>query len=303
MKIGYACINTSLDCRSSRTFRLKNYSQERLIETVKGNLECLQKILRYNVAHQILFFRITSDLIPFASHSVMDYDWQEHFRSTFHEIGSYIRQNNMRITMHPGQYTVLNSKSQRVYENSLRELKYHVQVLDLLGLDKTAKVQTHVGGVYGQKKQSKARFIERYKGLSEEIKDRYMIENDEKSYNLQDCLDIHAETNAPIVLDVYHHECKNQGESLPQAFNLFQKTWNKDDGLPIIHYSSMKKGGNPGNHALTIDMEHFEQFLEQTQAFNFDMMMEIKDKEQSAQKGIEHLKDDPRLNNDNHSFL
>ncbi len=67
MKIGYPCINRTVKCCSAK-FRLSSYSEERLIETTAANLMCLEKILEFNRARSILFFRITSDLIPFASH-------------------------------------------------------------------------------------------------------------------------------------------------------------------------------------------------------------------------------------------
>ena len=218
MKIGYPCINLSMDCRSSRTFRLKNYSESRLIETVEGNLNCLQKILDYNLEHNLYFFRITSDLIPFASHPIMKFDWQNYFKNKFNKIGSFIKNHDMRITMHPGQYTVLNSINNQVFQNSIKDLEYHVNVLDLMELDKTAKVQVHVGGVYGDKDKSLQRFIKRYDGLSEKIKNRLMIENDDKSYSLKDCLIINEETNIPVVFDVFHHDCLNSGESVNDAF-------------------------------------------------------------------------------------
>lgn len=145
MKIGYPCINLSLDCRSSRTFRLKNYSEKRLKEIIKSNLDCLLNILRYNKENRIYFFRITSDLIPFASHPIMNLDWQKYFKSDFLQIGQFIKKNNMRITMHPGQYTVLNSINHKVYKNSLLDLAYHIEVLDLMELDSKAKIQIHVG--------------------------------------------------------------------------------------------------------------------------------------------------------------
>jgi len=75
MKIGYPCINLSIDCRSSRTFRLKNYSEKRVKETIDKNLDCLRTILEFNVAKKMYFFRITSDLIPFAYHTIMTFDW------------------------------------------------------------------------------------------------------------------------------------------------------------------------------------------------------------------------------------
>ena len=296
MKIGYPCINLSLDCRSSRTFRLKNYSEKRLKEIIKSNLDCLLNILRYNKENRIYFFRITSDLIPFASHPIMNFYWQKYFKSDFLQIGQFIKKNKMRITMHPGQYTVLNSINQKVYKNSLLDLAYHVEVLDLMELDLKAKIQIHVGGVYQNKQESINRFIERYNYLDDNIKRRLIIENDEKSYNLNDCLQIHKKTGIPIVLDVYHHECFNSGESLSEAFKLFFKTWNVEDGIPIVHYSSQKVGGQKGNHANEIDLNHFEKFIKNTLDFNFDLMLEIKDKEKSVLKAMKLIKNDERFN-------
>ncbi len=296
MKIGYPCINLALNCRSSRTFRIKNYSEERLIETIENNLNCLAKILEFNYDNKIFFFRITSDLIPFASHPIMKFGWQEYFKSKFKEIGAYIKKKSMRITMHPGQYTVLNSKNDMVVQNSIKELKYHVEVLDLLDLDSNAKVITHVGGVYGDKKNSIKRFIERYNQLDENIKNHYVIENDDKSYKLKDCLLISESIKIPIVLDIYHHYCYNQGESLEKAIELITKTWKKSDGSPILHYSSEHPYRGKYIHADELDINHFRNFVKRTTNFNFDLMLEIKNKEKSALFAVKNLINDIRFN-------
>ncbi|WP_245618772.1 hypothetical protein [Methanogenium cariaci] len=146
MKIGYPCINQSLSCRSSRTFRLRSYTDERLLLTVTENLRCLEDILRYNADHGILFFRITSDLVPFASHPVCTADWQDAFREDFAALGTFIREREMRISMHPDQFILLNAKDPEVFGRSVHELAYHAEVLDLLNLDMTAKIQLHIGG-------------------------------------------------------------------------------------------------------------------------------------------------------------
>lgn len=281
MKIGYPCINLSLPCRSNRTFRLKNYSENKLIETIAGNLDCLLNILLFNIQNEIFFFRITSDLIPFASHPIMKFNWQDHFNKKFAEIGQFIKSSQMRISMHPGQYTVLNSPRKEVYENSLKDLDYHVDVLDLMILDKTAKVQVHVGGVYGDKKKSKQRFIERYINLSDKIKNRLIIENDDKSYSVKDCLEIHQNSGIPVVFDAYHHECLNSGEPLDDVFKKVSRTWSKEDGLPIVHYSSEHPTKGKPSHAESININHFKVFLNKTRDFDFDLMLEIKDKEKS----------------------
>jgi len=145
MRIGYPCINRTIGCSSSRTFRLKSYSKDRLIGTVSDNLTCLFKILQFNVVHNLLFFRISSDLVPFASHQICKLDWLTYFKDQFTSIGAFIRSNNIRISMHPGQYTVLNSQDPGILTRSIKELQYHADVLDALDLDVSAKIQMHVG--------------------------------------------------------------------------------------------------------------------------------------------------------------
>jgi UV DNA damage endonuclease len=297
MKIGYPCINTTLECRSSRTFRLKSYSEERLMETVENNLTCLGKILRFNVKHNMLFFRITSDLVSFASHPICKFGWQEYFREQFRAVGDFVKDHDVRISMHPSQFTVVNSLDDRVFENSVRELVYHAQVLDLMELDTSAKIQIHVGGVYGDKEKSMRRFVERFEKLDEAVKRRLVVENDDRYFSLRDCLQISAESRIPVLFDVFHHEVNNFGETINEAFRLFNKTWKGRDGLPMVDYSSQRKGEREGQHIETINLGNFKKFLEETKPFDFDLMLEIKDKEKSALKAIKVASQDGRLIN------
>lgn len=295
MKIGYPCINLTLNCRSSRTFRLKNYSEDRLIQTITNNLNCLEKILKFNLDHGILFFRITSDLIPFASHPVMRFNWQDYFKTEFRVLGNYIKKNSIRITMHPGQYTVLNSVNYDVFKKSLNELIYHTDVLDLLKLDKTAKILTHVGGVYGDKKNSTKRFISRYNELQQRIKKYYVIENDDKSYNIDDCIAISEQTGIPVIFDIYHHECNGKNENIQNVLKEIINTWKSEDGLPILHYSSEHPVKGKCRHADSINIKHFKRFIESTKNNDFDIMLEIKNKEFSALKALNAILNDERL--------
>ncbi|MFX0083543.1 MAG: UV DNA damage repair endonuclease UvsE [Candidatus Hodarchaeota archaeon] len=299
MKIGYPCINLALKCKSSRTFRLKNYSKERLIQTITNNLNCLEETLKFNVNNRILFFRITSDLIPFGSHPVMDFNWQDYFKKNFQTIGNFIKNHAIRITMHPGQYTVLNSIKDRVFKNSVNELIYHTDILDLLRLDKTAKIITHVGGVYDDKQESINRFINRYHSLDKRIKQYYAIENDDKSFTIDDCLSISEQTRIPVIFDVYHHECNPIQEKLQDILKKVIKTWEPEDGLPILHYSSKHLIKGKCRHADSININHFKKFIESTRNDDFDIMIEIKNKEVSALKAINAILNDERLNLDN----
>ncbi len=295
MKIGYPCINRTIICPGEKTFRLKSYSKERLKIVVENNINCLLKILHFNIEHNILFFRISSDIIPFASHPICRFKWQNYFKDSFKEIGDLIKNNNIRISMHPDQFNVVNSKDSNIFKRTHREILYHAQVLDLMGLDKSAKIQIHVGGVYGDKERSIERFIKRYETLDSSIRSRLVIENDDKSYTLLDCLKINKAINIPILFDVLHHEINSSGESLAEAFKKISKSWGRRDGLPMVDYSEQRRSKRPGVHAESIDTKMFKEFLVYTQDFDFDIMLEIKDKEKSALKAVGSAQNDKRF--------
>jgi len=295
MKIGYPCINRSIECKSGRTFRLKSYSGERLIETVDNNLSCLVKILRFNVENNLLFFRITSDLVPFASHPICKFNWQKYFKNKFQEIGEIIKENDIRISMHPDQFIVLNSKSLDVVERSIAELQYHAEILDLMRLDKTAKIQLHAGGAYGNKVESLGRFAKNFEKLNDKIKNRLVIENDDKIYSFNDCLFLYEKIHVPLLFDFFHHSVLNNNENIGNILEKQSKTWSKNDGIPLIDYSSQKLGFRPGSHAEAIDLKDFGRFLKDSESYDFDLMLEIKDKEKSAIKAVKIVEKDKRF--------
>ncbi len=294
MRLGYPCLNWTLECKGNKTLRLKSYSEERLIETINNNLECLSKILQFNVENGIFFFRITSDLVPLASHPICKFDWQRHFRDTFNKMGRFIEKHGMRISMHPDQFTLINSIDEDIFERSHRELLYHAQLLDLMRLDNTAKIQVHVGGVYGDRNSSIKRFIRRYYRLDTIIKKRLVIENDDVNYNLSECLYINGQTGIPVLFDVFHHSINCSGESLRDAVRLTKETWKKKDGNLMVDYSFQRRDAKPGSHAESINIKIFKKFLAETKPYDFDIMLEIKDKEKSALKAVRVLRGDSR---------
>jgi UV DNA damage endonuclease len=290
MKIGYPCINRSVGCTANHTFRLSSYSQKKIIDTVNSNLDCLEKILDFNLSNQLLFFRISSDVIPFASHPVCKFSWQDYFKPRLARIGNFIKKYKMRISMHPDQFVLINSPREDVWQRSLAELEYHQQFLDLLGLRQDAKIQIHVGGVYGDKAASIKRFIERYRKLNNNIKKRLVIENDHRLYSVADCSVIYQNTGVPIILDSFHHQCLNNGEAIAEVLKKTKISWSRDDGVPMVDYSQQQKNATVGRHAIDLDKEIFKKFLKESHGFDFDIMLEIKNKERSALKALDIIK-------------
>ncbi len=250
------------------------------------NLDCLESIVDWNADRGILFHRITSDLVPFASHPVNRCDWPKKFRERFEEIGNKIKGYGMRISMHPDQFVVVNSDREKVVKSALRELEYHGRLLDLMKLPDSAIVQIHVGGVYGNKKKAKKRFIREWNNLPKVVSRRLAIENDDRSYSSQDCIDIHEETGIPVVFDNLHQKANPGDWDFQRAFETSLATWDQQHAPPIVHYSSQAKGQRTGKHAETLDKRDFSHFIEKTKHRDFDLMLEIKDKETSAFKAM-----------------
>lgn len=284
IRIGYPCINNSIGCTANRTFRLRSYSKDLLISKVKENLGCLKRILEYNKKHNIPFFRIGSGLIPFASHPVCSLDWENYFKEDFQRIGEYIKKNDLRVTMHPDQFVLINALDRKIIKKSIKELEYHVGVLDVMKLDSTNKVQIHIGGVYGDKRKSMERFIDNYKKLDFKIRKRLVVENDDKSYSLRDCLEVSRETKIPVVLDLFHHELLNNGESVRKAVKLASKTWKEKDGPLMIDYSYQDKNRKKGTHAEKINLRDFKEKLKEIE--KGDIMIELREKEKNALKAL-----------------
>lgn len=295
MRIGYPCINRSIGCSANRTFRLASYSGERLLATVKANIACLLRILEWNIRHDILFFRITSDLVPFASHPVCTARWQEHVSDELARIGDFIAASGTRISMHPDQFIILNSPDSKVVSRSVAEISYHAEVLDLMGLDTTAKIQLHVGGLYGDRAAGISRFVTGVEHLDPALHRRLVVENDDRRFTAADCLLIHEQTGIPVLFDAFHHACNNAGENIPAIIGRIEKTWRRADGTMMTDYSSQHPGKRAGSHADHIEADGFRQFLDISRPHDMDIMLEIKDKEASALAAVALAKADPRF--------
>lgn len=295
MRIGYPCINRSIGCTANHTFRLASYSDERLLATVDANLACLERVLSWNVARGLLGFRIGSGLVPFASHPACTTPWRERFADRFAGIGAFARRHALRISMHPDQFNLLNAQDPAIVERTVAELAYHAEVLDLFGLGPDAKIQVHVGGVYGDRANSMARFVATYGTLDPRLRRRLVIENDDNRYTAGDCLAVSGACGVPVVLDVFHHAVFGDGRSIGPLLDDVAATWSPADGLPMVDYASQAPGRRRGSHASSIDDADFGRFLAASAGRDLDLMLEIKDKEASALRAVALATGDPRL--------
>jgi UV DNA damage endonuclease len=270
MRLGYACVNTELPS-AARTMRLANATPERLREVTALNLDALEAILRWNVAHGIDVFRISSNTIPFGSHPVNTVRWWEEFAERLAELGRLLE--GMSISTHPGQYTVLGSARPEVVEASLAELEYQALLLGSLGLDTSHKLVIHLSG-------TPERFLAGVARLSDDARARLVVENDEH-WSLADVLPL----GLPVVFDAFHHELR---PSLPEldvraATLLAGETWATRQE---VHFSTQEPGKRPGAHSATLDTEAFVSFARAVGDLELDCVLEVKDKEQSVLRAL-----------------
>ena len=287
INIGYACLTVGLHNVSYKTCLKKNATYGNLVKIIEHNLTSLENAIDYNILNNIKLFRISSEIIPFGSSEINTVKWWDIFNQKLTDIGNKINNNNIRVSMHPGQYCVLNSPNPEIVRRSIDELKYHTRFLNFLNTNKKHKIVLHIGGIYNDKYSATNRFIDNYNKLSQDIKDRLVIENDDRLYTINDIFKIHKKTNIPIVFDNLHHEINHQ----ELKNNLYWiekciKTWNKDDGCAKVHYSQQSKNKKRGSHSETIDINVFNNFYSSVKALDLDIMLEVKDKNISAVKCI-----------------
>jgi UV DNA damage endonuclease len=286
LAVGYACLTIGVkDAALSRCI-LKNATQDTIIEITKQNLDALEVMMDYNIHHNIQLFRISSDIIPFGSHPVNQVEWWNQCKDLFECIRKKIIQGNIRVSMHPGQYTVLNSLQQNVIENAVRDLVYHDKVLEALGMDQSCKIILHIGGVYGDKNKAMDTFARQYEKLPRTIKDRLIIENDDKNFTISEVLEVSKKIGAPVVFDNLHHAINPPEEQRPDCewIKECKKTWNSTDGKQKIHYSQQKENAPAGSHSDMIFYNDFLSFYHRLNEKEIDIMLEVKDKNLSAVK-------------------
>ncbi len=302
-RLGFVAMTLDLEnCSPSGTVTYTTYKnlkdesarRMRLARVSRSNLENTLRILKNNAAQNIEVYRLTSKLIPLATHNeLFGWNYWEEFQYEFKRIGEYIKAKNFRVSAHPDHFTLLNSVKSEVIEASIRDLDYHVKVFEAMGLeDYRYKLVLHVGGMYGNKEEAIERFKINYLNLPDRIRKRIILENDDKVFTVADVLGICEDLNIPMVLDVHHHNCANNGEAIEEFLPRIFNTWNGEIYPPKLHYSSPKSNKEYRSHADYIDYSDFVSFLNTAKVFNrdIDFMLECKMKDRALLELSEKLK-------------
>lgn len=297
MSIGYACLGLGIPNTSFRSCRQNNASPDNLKSIISSNLKALYGMFEYNKKNDIHLFRISSDIIPFASSPVNSLDWTFDFKDEWKNLGRLLEDGGIRVSMHPGQYTVLNSPSLDVVKRAVDDLIYHERVLSNLLTNHSSKIILHIGGAYGDKALAIKRFSENYQQLAKAVKDRLVIENDDKIYNIEEVLLIGESLDIPVVFDNLHHKVNPPREKKEEAYWIERaaKTWGEKDGKQKIHYSQENALKRPGAHSETIALDEFLLFYKKLAIPQADIMLEVKDKNLSAIKCINGISEDCKI--------
>jgi UV DNA damage endonuclease len=280
------------------------------------SLDYLEAILGYLDDNAVRLYRMATALAPYASHPDLPQfrDQPRACAERLAAVGARARAAGVRLSTHPGQYTVLNSEDERVARLAAAELEVQAEILDGMGLGPEAVVVVHVGGAAGGVRAALDRFARGFERLSDAARARVVVENDDRSFGLADVLALAARIGRPVVWDVLHHHCHDP-DRIPdrEALALAAATW--PPGVrPKVHFSSPRTDAPERRrrvgrrverslalpplraHADLVDPIAFEHFLAHTVAgIDVDVMLEAKAKdlallrlrEQLAARGLD----------------
>ena len=306
MNLGYACINMNLsnpkqfgsDKEKITTNRsmIKRTFQEKGVEYVSElalqNVIDLNHIIKWNEQHNIKFFRMSSEIFPWAS----EYKWEDlpdikMIKVWLENAGLMAEEYGQRLTSHPGPFNVLVSPNEQVVQNTITDLSIHGDIMDFMGLSRTHynKMNIHCNGVYGDKESAMDRFCKNFERLPENVQTRLTVENDDKAsmYSVKDLYEgLYKRIGIPIVFDYHHFKFNTGGQTEQEALEMAMSTWPKDI-TPIVHYSESKaehqldESIKPQAHSDIINQ------LPNTYGKEVDVMVEAKHKELAIQPFIE----------------
>ncbi len=298
MRIGYACINMSLAEQKIMVNRqmIKKTFEEKGVpyasELALKNVMDLERIIDWNISHGLLLYRMSSNMFPWMSeYELPDLPDSTAIREVLQRTGEKARRHDLRLTFHPGPFNVLATKSDDVLRKTIKELRQHGEIMDLIGLPRSpfAKINLHVGGAYGDKPSALDRFCQNYTLLPDTVRSRLTLENDDKGnmFSIRDLLEVYARTGVPLVFDYLHHQLCTGGWSEAEAMTSAADTW--PDGIPpIVHYSSSRKRFEDAQVAEVAHADYIYQHID-LHGRRADVMLEAKAKERAVLRYLEEF--------------
>jgi UV DNA damage endonuclease len=253
--IGYCCIclgvNEGLKKKDhisvnrgmvKKTFEAKGLSY--VSELVVLNLEDTIKVLKYNIKNKIKVYRMSSDSFPWMSHyTFSNLPNFTKIQRLLLQIGNIVKENDLRVSYHPGQFNVLGSEKEDVVLKTIDELDKHAELMDLMGLDQSTyyPINIHLNVTTPSHELAAERFCTNFYRLKDSTKSRLTIENDDKpsQYSVKMLYDmVHKVIGIPIVVDSLHYACHTDNMSWEDTLTLGLSTWTTK---PLCHHSSSKK--------------------------------------------------------------
>ena len=300
VQYGLCCINSALReqgiyCSRKPIFAtILSKGLDYLIEQARLNILDLQAMIKENARLNLRVLRISSGLVPHASNKMLlDHFGEDVLERVYGELscvlrdtGTLARSLSQRLTFHPGQYNVVGTPNESAFEATVRDLDYHATMLDMMYCGRDSVMVVHGGGIYGDKELTKKRWIQQFARLPDKVRRRLVLENCERCFSIQDCLDISDAVNIPVVYDSHHHWVYNQFNEIEDPSYYVSDvllTWNRRFIKPKFHVSS-QGSGKLGHHADYIE-EIPVWMLEIDQPI--DIMVEAKAKEKAIAALIE----------------
>lgn len=292
-KLGYACLCLSLgkSITVNRGMIKKTFIERGISyasELALKNVQDLEKILQWNESMGIKLYRMSSDMFPWASeYSIVDLPDILEIMQVCARIGKFAKDNNHRLSFHPGPFTVIASANKQVVEKSILDLEIHGAIMDMMDLQKSPynKINIHVNTTAEGKTASMTRFCESYQRLSESVKTRLVVENDDKpkQYTVDDLMFIHRHIGIPITFDYFHHSLNPGDQTEEEALILASTTWPADI-TQATHYSESKRlhENNPKENARS--HSDYVNSLPNTYGLDIDVVLEAKSKDLAVLK-------------------
>lgn len=259
--LGLVCITTTDAVRFKTVTRKRLLSfdaatQAEMLRVIyQENINRLNLAIEFCAANNINLYRMSSGLFPF-SDEPFGAEILTEFAAQLSEIGKSALAKNIRLVLHPDQFVVLSSDSESVIANSVKILKMHARMMDLL---EQPRSEWAVMNIHGGKGDRIDKLVESVEKLPDEIRSRVCFENDEFSYSSAQILEVCRRASVPFVFDAHHHICREKLDSyndasVTETFWAARETWTNPD-WQLVHISNgREKFQDRAHHDLIFDM-------------------------------------------------